>query len=229
MIDFLIGLAAIGGTVSIYLVLRLLHIKWGYTFTMPAITGTIVIVVILLIFNIPYETYMIGGDWINQLLGPAVVALAYPLYRHYETLKKLTVPILSGTSVGAVVGVSTGVLLAKWAGFEEEIIYSLTPKNATTPVAMDISGTLEGSESLAAIFVMIAGIGGVFVSSFVFKYCGITHYLGRGVGLGSASHGIGTASAIERSHLEGSVSTIAMVVSAVTVSIIAPWLVMLLM
>ncbi|MBY7145018.1 LrgB family protein [Virgibacillus sp. NKC19-3] len=226
MVNFIIALAAIIGTFIFYLVGLTVHQRWNYTFTAPVIIATIAIVSILFLFNISYETYMIGGDWINELLGPAVVALAYPLYQQRVTLKKLMLPVLTGTVVGAMVGILSGILLAKWVGFEEFLIYSLAPKSVTTPVAMEVATTLEGEASLAAVFVMIAGIGGVTLSSLVFKYTRMDHYIGRGVGIGSGSHAIGTATAMEHSQLEGSVSTIAMVVSAIVVSVIAPWMVM---
>lgn len=229
MANFIIGIIAIIGTLMFYLVGLTVHQRWRYTFTAPVIIATIAIISTLLIFNISYETYMIGGDWINELLGPAVVALAYPLYQQRATLKKLMAPVLTGTVVGAVVGISTGILLAKWVGFEDFVIHSLTPKSVTTPVAMEVSTTLGGEASLAAVFVMIAGIGGIMLSSLIFKYTRMDHYIGRGVGIGSGSHAIGTATAMERSQLEGSVSTIAMVVSAVVVSVISPWMVMILM
>ncbi|PAV31587.1 hypothetical protein CIL05_02710 [Virgibacillus profundi] len=229
MINFFIGMIVIVGTYVIYLFAKMIHRKMGYSFTAPVITSTIIIIAILLSFQIPYETYMIGGEWINELLGPAVVALAYPLYQQRDILKKLTAPILVGTSVGAIVGVSTGILLAKSVGFEDVIIYSLTPKSVTTPVAMAIAETIGGVTPLAAVFVMIAGIGGVLFSSIVHKIFRLNNYIGRGVGIGSASHAIGTSKALESSLLEGSISTIAMVVSAVVVSVITPGLVAILL
>lgn len=229
MINSLIGILAIVSTLVIYAFARQLHLRVARTFTLPIITSTLVILILLLTFNIPYETYMLGGKWINELLGPAVVALAYPLYQQRDILKQVTVPILCGALAGAFIGISTGILLAKWAGFDALIIYSLTPKSVTTPVAMAVTESLGGITPLAAVFVMIAGIGGVLMSSVIFKLCRIDHYLGRGVGIGSASHALGTAKALESSLLEGSISTIAMVVSAVLVSILTPGLILLLL
>src|SRR5699024_5188037 len=120
--------------------------KLGFTFTAPVFIASLIIIFILLILNIPYETYMIGGKWINELLGPAVVALAYPLYQQRDMLRKLVAPILAGTFVGGVVGVSTGIVLAKMVGFEEILILSLTPKSVTTPVAMAVTETIGRSE-----------------------------------------------------------------------------------
>lgn len=224
----LIGFIMIVGTIIVYLlatkVYQLVHIA----FAVPVLVSTIIIITILFLLNISYNTYMIGGKWINEMLGPAVVALAYPLYQQRHLLKSLIIPILSGTFIGAVVGISTGILLAKWAGFDEIIIYSLGPKSVTTPVAMAIAEVEGGITSLAAVFVMIAGIGGVLMSTLIFRVFHLNHFLGRGVGIGSASHAIGTSRAMESSQLEGAVSTIAMVISAVIVSMIAPGLVYLL-
>lgn len=229
MSEFVIAVLAIIGTFVIYHFALLIHRTWNYSLTAPVLVATVIIIILLFIFNIPYETYMVGGRWINELLGPAVVALAYPLYKYRETLKKVTIPILAGTFVGGIVGISTGLLLAQWAGFESTIIYSLTPKSVTTPVAMAVTETIGGVIPLAAIFVMIAGIGGVIMHHYVFRLFQIDHYIGRGVGMGSASHAIGTATSMETSQLEGAVSTISMVVSAVLVSMITPGLIHIMM
>lgn len=229
MINFIIGMAAIVGTCVAYIFAVHVHKRWNVAITAPVIISTILIIGVLLLFQIPYGTYMIGGDWIDHLLGPTVVALAYPLYKQRNMLKKLFVPLLVGTMVGAIVGISSGVLMARWAGFREQIIYALTPKSVTTPVAMAVTDTLGGVIPLAAVFVMFAGIGGVMIHNFVFRLFRLDHYLGRGVGMGSASHAIGTATLMENSQLEGSVSTVAMVMSAIVVSIIAPAIISILL
>lgn len=225
MSEFLIGCTMIIGTYGIYLLSRKLHQKIGHTFTAPVFVTSIILVVILLVFRIPYDTYMIGGKWINELLGPAVVALAYPLYQQRDIMKKLIVPITVGTSIGAVVGVATGILLSKLIGIDEMLIHSLTPKSVTMPVAIAVAETIEGVPSLTGIFVMIAGFGGVLFSPIIFKLFQVHSPIGKGVGLGSASHAFGTAKSFESSSLVGSVSTVAMILSAVIVSIITPGIV----
>lgn len=211
-------------TIILYLASHKLYQKVNTLFLLPVFITSLIIVIILLIFNIPYETYMIGGTWIDRLLGPAVVALAYPLYQQRKTLQKLKVPILTGVLFGSVVGVVSGVSFAKLLGFDEMITSAISTKSVTTPVAMAIVDSLGGTTTLTAVFVMFAGVGGSIISPYVFKLFRLNGYMGRGVGLGSASHGVGTSVAMESSQLEGSISTIAMIVSAVTVSIITPTL-----
>ena len=229
MKDILLSLFMAGFTIAAYLVSIRLYRKHRRIYTTPVIVSTVVIIAVLLLFHLSYDTYMIGGQWINHLLGPAVVALAYPLYQYRDILKQMLLPIVTGTTVGAVVGIGSGLLLSKWAGFSSLIIHSIVPKSVTTPVAMSISESTGGVMPLTAVFVMIAGIGGMLIHPFVMRYSRLTHRIGRGVGMGSASHAIGTATAMERDTLEGSISTVAMILSAVIVSILAPGLTLLLL
>ena len=222
MTNLYIGSIAIIGTIIIYILSAKIHDRFAKPFTIPMLISAVCIVFILLILDIPYATYMTGGRWINEFLGPAVVALAYPLYIQRHTIKKLFIPILSGIIAGAFIGVLSGVLLTKWAGFSDEIIATISTKSVTTPVSMAITESVGGIRPLAAILVMIAGISGAVLNELLFKLFNIHHYIARGIALGSASHAIGTATSMEKSLIQGSVSSIAMVISALTVSIITP-------
>lgn len=223
--NVIIGISTVVLTILMYQIALRIHKKWPHPFTLPVLLSMIFIIAVLLIFGASYDQYMFGGGWINELLGPAVVALAYPLYIQRKTLVKLAAPLLIGTTAGAFVGVISGLLLTYWAGFSEEILYAISAKSVTTPVAVVITETLGGITSLAAIMVVIAGISGVIVHQYVFKLFGIHSELGRGLGMGSATHAIGTAEVMKESQLAGSISTVAMVNSALVVSIITPWFV----
>jgi len=223
--NVIIGISTVVLTILMYQIALRIHKKWPHPFTLPVLLSMIFIIAVLLIFGASYDQYMIGGGWINELLGPAVVALAYPLYIQRKTLVKLAAPLLIGTTAGAFTGVISGLLLTYWAGFSEEILYAISSKSVTTPVAVVITEVLGGITSLSAIMVVIAGISGVIVHKYIFKLFGIHSELGRGLGMGSAAHAIGTAEMMKENQLAGSISTVAMVNSALVVSIITPWLV----
>lgn len=229
MNEFLTVFLVITGTVTTYLFAKWLYQKINTPLLLPVAIATLLIIIFLVTFNISYETYMIGGKWINAFLGPAVVALAYPLYQNRSTLKKLAAPLILGSFVGSIIGITSGVYLVQLIGYEDTVVYSITPKSVTTPVAMDISVILGGIDSLAAVFVMIAGIFGAMISTYVFRLFRFTDSVVRGVGLGTASHAVGTSKALENSELEGSISTIAMILSAVFASIITPFIVRMLL
>lgn len=229
MFEFVIVVLTIIGTVLSYMVGRVLY---GYTNTpllLPITVAVFIIVTTLIVTDISYETYMSGSKWIHALLGPAVVSLAYPLYEQRELLRRLAFPILFGSLIGALVGVFSGFMLAKFFRLDEALLYSILPKSVTTPVAMDISDSLGGIAPLAAVLVIIAGLTGVLLGPLMYRLFHLRTEIGRGVGMGSASHAIGTASAFEQSELEGSISTIAMIVNAVFVSMIIPYTIPFLM
>lgn len=222
MKSIIIPILMVAATIIAYIVATKIHRKFGKPYTVPVLIATMIMVAGLMLLHIPYDSYMKGGNWINQLLGPAVVALAYPLYQHRGLLKNLLLPIAIGTGIGAAIGVASGIWMAKWAGFDTIIIESMAPKSVTTPVAMVLADAQGGIMSLAAVFVMIAGIGGAIFSTMICKFFRIRHEVGLGVGAGSASHAIGTARAMEISGRAGSVSTAAMSFSTVFVSILTP-------
>ncbi|TWI56913.1 LrgB family protein [Halalkalibacter nanhaiisediminis] len=211
-------------TLVVYLIAKAFYKKYPYPFTVPVLIATMILIILLLVFRIPYETYYIGAEWIEKLLGPAVVALAYPLYRQIEMLKRYFVVIVLSVGTGAVVGIISGILLTKWVGFDQSFVSLLVPKSVTTPVAMEIATTLGGNASLAAVLVMVAGIGGVVLMPYFFKWFKITNEFGRGIGAGSASHAIGTAKALENGEREGAASSVAMTLSAIVIAVIGPML-----
>lgn len=227
MSRFLIAIIIIVLTVAIYLCMNRLYRRFHLPFLIPALTTTLTIIIILVCSQISYKTYMIGGEWINLLLGPAVVSLAYPLYKQRITIIKNLFPVLGGVIVGSIVGIISGLLFAQSLGFAKNLIFSLVPKSITTPVAMQIASELGGVAPLAAVFVMIAGFTGVIFGPYIFKWFRINSSLGQGIALGSASHAIGTSKALEYGEHAVSMSSVAMTLSVICGSILGPWIVWL--
>ncbi|MDT8859340.1 LrgB family protein [Alkalihalobacillus sp. MEB130] len=223
----LLGVIFIMVTIGIYLASKVLYKRYPFPYMLPLLTSTIVLIIVLVVFQIPYETYSLGGRWLEMLLGPAVVALALPLYKQFSMLKQNFAPIMISVTTGAIVGIVSGLMMAKWLGIEKELVYSIVPKSVTTPVAMDIATTLGGIAPIAAILVMVAGVGGIVMAPYLFKLCKIDHAIGKGLGTGSGAHAIGTAKAIENSEKEGAASSVAMTLSAIIVSFIGPFIVFL--
>lgn len=227
MNEIFIGFIAICVTIIVFVASKWINKKIPHPFTLPILLSTIIIVSGLLIFNISYDMYYIGAQWIDRLLGPAVVALAFPLYKQRQNFKKYLAPILIGVIIGSSIGVLSGLLMGKWLNLDHYLLFSLLPKSVTTPVAMDITYSLGGSPSLAAILVIVAGIFGAVLGPSILRWIRVDHPLAKGIGMGSASHAIGTARSMEESVNEGTASTIAMVLCAMIVSMITPLFVML--
>jgi len=209
-------------TVAAYFLMTQLYKRYSYSFLIPILTATILIIVILLVFHIPYKNYMIGGQWINLLLGPSVAALAYPLYKQRHFLINHLFPILGGVLIGAISGMVSVGLLGKMLGINHSLILSIIPKSLTTPVAIEVARGLEGNASMTIVSCMIAGIFGAIVAPTIFKFMRVHSPVGRGIALGSASHSMGTSKAAEYSELTFSMSSVAMALCAIIGTFLGP-------
>ncbi|MFS0690575.1 LrgB family protein [Sporosarcina sp. 179-K 8C2 HS] len=209
-------------TVIAYLAMAKIYKRYTYSVLIPVLTATTIIIIILSLFHIPYESYMSGGQWISSLLGPSVVALAYPLYKQRRFLLDHLAPIIGGVFVGASSGMVSVVLLAKIFGVNHSLTLSLIPKSLTTPIAIEVAKGLGGDASLAVVAVMIAGIFGAIVAPSIFQLLRVHSPMGRGIALGSASHAIGTAKAAEYGELTFSMSSVTMALCAIIGSVLGP-------
>lgn len=218
----LIALIMIGLTWLVFWGMSRLYKQFPHPLLLPIITSTVVLIVCLSITHIPYKTYMLGGIWINQLLGPAVVALGYPLYKSRKTIMEHFLPILAGVFSGTCFALLSVLCAAYLFGIKGTLLASLLPKSVTTPIAIAISTELGGDPALTVTFVMIAGIFGAMAGPFILRLFRVKDPLGRGIGYGSASHAIGTSKAIEEDALTGAVSSIAMILCGLLTSILLP-------
>ncbi|MRX72701.1 LrgB family protein [Bacillus lacus] len=218
----LFSLSMVMLTASAYFLSRKLYSRLPHPLLVPIVTSTAAIILVLLLLNIPYSSYMAGGKLIDIWLGPAVVALAFPLYRYRSTLFAYFAPVIAGILIGTVVGIVSGVYLSLLFRVDLELILSLAPKSVTTPVAMSISEGIGGIPPLAAVYVMCAGISGAMFGPPLLKVLRIRDSVAAGIGLGAASHGIGTAKALELGELEGAASSISMSLSALFAALLCP-------
>ena len=202
-------------TFGLFMAMSRLYKWFPSSLLTPVLTTSVLIILILIIFQIPYETYLIGGKWINELLGPAVVALSFPLYKQRKLLVKHVIPILTGVISGLITGLISIILLALLFQMDHELILSLLPKSLTTPVAMAVSSELGGIPAITVVFVMIAGFSGAILGPALLSWLKIKSDMGKGIAFGSASHAIGTSKAFEYSELSFSMSSVAMALSAI--------------
>lgn len=196
--------------------------RYPHPLLLPILTTTVLTVVVLLLFDIPYADYMQGGQWIQKMLGPAVVALAYPLYNQRSIVKKYQYSILSGVMIALLVGLLSVVALALLFDVKRQWILTALPKSLTTPVAMQVSESIGGIAPLAAVFVMLAGFVGAMIGPFIIKYGKIDSAISRGVSIGSASHGVGLTKLHDYGEQELSIGSLAMGLSAVAGAFICP-------
>lgn len=191
----------------------------------PVVTAVLLLITLLVLTDTSYQDYFEGGQFVHFLLGPATVALAIPLYRQVGKLKALWLPVLVALLVGVTVGGVSAVGIAWLLGADAQILLSLAPKSVTAPVAMGIAERIGGIPSLTAVLVVMTGVVGAVFGTKWFDLLRIRDDGVRGIAMGVAAHGIGTARAFQVSAEMGAFAGLAMALSAFTASVILPWLV----
>ena len=194
----------------------------------PVLTAVLVLVILLKGTGTEYQNYFRGAQFIHFLLGPATVALAIPLYREIGIIRKTFMPIAVSLAVGSLVGIISAVGIAWGLGGERIILLTVAPKSITTPIAMGVSEQIGGLPSLTAVVVVLTGIAGAVIGDWVLDRLRIRDHAARGMALGVASHGIGTAHAIQKNRTSGAFSALAMALNGLVTALLLPLLVRLL-
>ncbi len=194
----------------------------------PVALAITLLVGILLATGTPYATYFQGAQFIHFLLGPATVALAIPLYLHWERVRRLLVPILAGLLAGSLTAILSAIGLAALLGASPRTLLSLAPKSVTTPVAMGIAEKIGGLPSLTAVLVILTGVIGAVAAPALLRGLRIHDDAIKGLAIGVAAHGIGTARAFQISTLAGAFAGLAIGLNALLTAVLVPLLARLL-
>lgn len=188
----------------------------------PVLSAVIAVVALLMISGTSYETYFEGAQFVHFLLGPATVALAIPLYRQFDRVKRSALALVTSLLCGSLTAIGTATGLGWLLGASRETLLSLAPKSVTAPVAMGITEQLGGLPSLTAVLVILTGILGAVLGPPLLNLIGVKDWRARGLALGTASHGIGTARALQVNELAGAFSGLAMGLNALATAILLP-------
>lgn len=188
----------------------------------PLLIAAILVIGFLKIFNIDFDTYNKGGQFINIFLGPATIVLAVPLYKNLPLLKKNFLPIFTGILVGSLVSILSVVSIAVFMGLDKTITVSLMAKSVTTPIGIEITNSLGGVSSITVLAIVLSGIIGAVVGPTIFKVLKINNPIAKGVSLGTASHAVGTSKALEIGETEGAMSSLSIGVAGIITVFLAP-------
>ena len=203
------------------------HRFGGTPFFHPVLTTIVIMALLLQVSGTTYQTYFQGAQFIHFLLGPATVALAIPLYREMKIIRKVFVPIAITVLVGSLTAIVSAVGLAWCLGGERILLLTMAPKSVTTPIAMGIAEKIGGIPSLTAVTVVLTGIIGAVFGDLVLDRLKIHDETARGMALGVASHGIGTAHALQRNRTAGAFAALAMALNGLLTALLLPALIRL--
>lgn len=188
----------------------------------PVMIAVLLIAGILMVTGIEYRTYFDGAQFVHFLLGPATVALAVPLYRQFQQVRRSAVALLVALLTGSAASALSAVAIAWALGASERTLLSLAPKSVTSPIAMGVSEQIGGLPSLTAVFVILTGIIAASFGTWVLNLVRVKDWRARGFGMGVAAHGIGTARALQVNEVAGAFAGLGMGLNGLATAILLP-------
>ena len=188
----------------------------------PVLWTVLVLAALLTVSGTPYPTYFAGAQFIHFLLGPAVVALAWPLWQRRLEVRRRAVAILLAALLGGTVAALSAVGVGYALGLPTEVIMSLAPKSVTAPVAMGVAEKIGGIPALAAVFAVLTGLIGAVSGKYLFDVLGVHSFATRGFALGTAAHGIGAARALQVNADAGAYAGLALGLQVLLASFLMP-------
>ena len=210
MKEILCNSAYFGVTVSLigYGAGIMLKKKFKYAFLNPLLISIIFVIGVVMLCGVDYESYENSAQYLSYLLTPATVCLAGPLYQQMTLLKKNLAAGACGILAGVLASLGSVLLLAFLFGLEHDVYVTLLPKSITTAIGMGVSEELGGLVTITVAVIIVTGVIGNVIGEAVCKLFRIYEPIAKGLALGTSSHAIGTAKALEMGEVEGAMSSL---------------------
>ena len=198
-----------------------LRSRWKFALFNPLLVAIVLVVAFLVGFKIDYATYMEGARYISYLLTPATVCLAVPLYQQFSLLKKNAKAVLLGIAAGVLASLTVILAMSVLFHLDHTMYVTLLPKSITTAIGIGVSGELGGIQSLTVVVIIITGVLGNIFAELICKVFRITDPIAQGVGIGTSTHAVGTARAMEMGEIQGAMSGLSIVVAGLMTVVVA--------
>ncbi len=230
MKDLLFNSAYFGFVISLaaYYIGTLVRKKWNFPIFNPLLIAMLLVILVMVVFDIDYAYYEAGARYLSYLLTPATVCLAIPLYQQIELLKKNLVAILVSIFAGVVASAGSILLMSYLFGLSHGQYVTLLPKSITTAIGLSLSDELGGISNITVAAIVITGIFGNIIGETICRVFAIKSPISQGLALGTASHAIGTARALQMGEIQGAMSSLSVAVAGLLTVLFASFFAMLL-
>ena len=98
-------------------------------------------------------------------------------------------------------------------GLSHEEYVTLLPKSITTAIGMGVSEELGGYVTLTVAVIIITGVLGNIFAPLICRVFRIREPIAKGIAIGTSSHAVGTAKAMEMGEVEGAMSSLSIAIS----------------
>ena len=224
MADFIqsIGVWGVALTLGAFALGTWINKKTGQAICNPLLLGSIFVIVFLSLVQIPFGAYKESVSFLSYLLLPATVSLAVPLYEQWQTMKENARAVLCGILAGSLTSMLSIVAMAWLLKLDPTLAASMMPKSVTTAIGVDVAVELGGIGSLAGAMIVLTGIVGNLSAAALCRICKLREPIARGVAIGTGSHALGTARALQMGRMEGAVSSLSIAVAVILTAALCP-------
>jgi putative effector of murein hydrolase len=203
----------VGISVGTFLLGTIIKRKCNFFLFNPLLLSITATIATLLIIGIEYRQYNEGAKYLSYLLTPATVALAIPLYEQTRLLKKNFTAIMIGIASGVLMSFISIFAMALLFGLGHTEYVTLLPKSITTAIGISLSEELHGYVAITVTAIIMTGLLGNIAGGAICRILGIKHPIAKGIAIGTASHVMGTARAMEIGEIEGAMSSLSIAVA----------------
>lgn len=190
----------------------------------PVLVSIVVIGLALWLTGVDYGTYADGSAPITLLLGPATVALAWPMHRELALVRQAALPVIAAVVLATGVAVVAAYAVTALAGGPEELALSMAPKTTTTPVALALAEEIGGVPALTAVLTVVTGVLGAALGPPLLDLARVRDPRVRGLAVGTSAHGIGTAGIMHEGRTAAAFAGLAMALATLSTSVWVPLL-----
>jgi putative effector of murein hydrolase len=188
----------------------------------PVLIAIVIIGITLRLLHLSYQNYFTGAQFIYFLLGPATVALAIPMVRALEHMRRGFWPMISALLAGSLIGLISGYAIVRLLGGSQAVALSMAPKSLTTPIAIAVSASIGGIPSLSAVLAIIGGVLVVISIDPVLRWLKIDEPSAKGLAAGTAGSGLGASRVIPQHTLSAAFAGVAIGANGILTAVLAP-------
>ena len=217
-----IGVWGVTVTLAAFALGTWLNKKTGQAIFNPLLLGSIFVIIFLSLVQIPFAEYKQSVSVLNYLLLPATVSLAVPLYEQWLPMKKNAKAVLCGILAGSLTSMVSIIAISWVMKLDPVLSASLMPKSVTTAIGAEVAQELGGLSSLAGGIIVLTGIIGNLSAAAMCRICKLHDPIARGVAIGTGSHAVGTARALQMGRVEGAVSSLSIAVAGILTAALCP-------
>lgn len=188
----------------------------------PVLIAIVAVIILLLVTGVPYERYFDRTVPLHSLLGPAIVALAVPLYENLRKAREALLVVFATLFTAGAFVVATAMVLGLIFRLDPAMELSLTTKSVTAPIALAVAGKIGGYVPLTILSVFCSGISGALLAPTILRWTGVRKPMVTGFTLGLTSHAFGIVRSMEFGSEAVAFATLGMALMGCTTAVLLP-------